>query len=327
MRTAVLAKTARGAIAGGFALLALCAALQSAHGARTRQATRPMKAPLTPADKARVKVEPISQRVAGTRHRAAIDLVLEGREEKALARLVSLQTALQGTAQVSPKDSAWALEELDRTYLSAGRVLFQMGRLKAASEAYMKVRVGSPSWFESLEERSWTHMKMNQPDQALALLKTILSPLFKDRDVSEPYFLQALAHLRTCDYSAIFKTTQLFKERFLDKVKRWEASQDATSLAKLRMVNESVQKMNLVEAEAIQHLYVDPNGRRLGGGRPKVDKRSDQLSFPHQESSEEVWLDEVNDFRVGVKGCQGPGGSSLADGSQARKDAGNGGAL
>lgn len=226
------------------------------------------------------------------RHAQAIEIALAGDAKTAVRLLRSLQSEKMST------------DEKDRVNLSIGRVLYGTGDYIGAIESYMKVTAGSDSWFEALEERAWAHMQLNQPEEALAQLKTLLSPLFKDKASSEPYFLAALAHLRVCDYPALFKDLDLFKTRFRDRVKAWEASAgfDAQAATRVKAVSETIQKLNIVEAEAIQRLYMDEDLKKKRAAPPKIVKGSGQLSFPVTDS-DEVWLDEVDNYHVRVSGC------------------------
>lgn len=222
-------------------------------------------------------------------HRRAVDQALSGKTKLAIE---NLETLLK--KDMDPG-------ERDRVNISLGRVYYQAKKYPEALQAYSRVRTGYPSWFESLEEKAWTYMQMGKPDEALASLKTVMSPIFKDRDHSEPYFLTALAQLRVCDYPAIFKTISIFKDRFRDRVKTWESSKTSTHKKYLTEVHETIQKLNLVEAEAIQWVYVaDENSSPRYAGR--ISKSGDKLSFPHTEDGE-VWLDEIDNFRVSVRGC------------------------
>ena len=229
-----------------------------------------------------------------SRHVVALEKAMAGDAKGALAILTKLTSATM------------PLDELDRVYLSLGRVHYQAGDSEAALEAFQKVRKGSASWLEALEEKAWTHVRMGKFDDALASLKTVLSPLFQDKIRTEPFFLTSLAQLRVCDYSAMFKTIDQFKSRFRDRVKSWESSNDPAMKGRLKEASETIQKLNLVEAEAIQRLYIDVSGKRHSGSAPKIGANgANQLTFPEVEG-DEVWLDEVDDFRVTVKGCPKP---------------------
>lgn len=227
-------------------------------------------------------------------HAKALDIALSGNPKGALELLKSL------------KSSKLSADEMDRVYISIGRIQYQLGNFADSVEAYGKVRKGSASWLESLEERSASLLRLGKPQEALASLKTVLTPIFEDRTASEPFFVTALAQLRVCDYKSVFKTLDTFKERYRDKVKGWEKNRtDVASQSKLHEARETIKKLNLVEAEAIQHLYIDESGKRQAGAPPKIQRESDDLTFPSDSDTEnkEVWLDEVDSYKVTTKGC------------------------
>lgn len=228
-------------------------------------------------------------------HKRALDLALSGKEKDALKVLTRL---------TSENVNA---DEKDRIYLSIGRIQYQLGKLNEALDAYGKVRAGSPSWLEALEERSVVMLRQGRAEDALATLKTVSAPLYKDQIHSEAYFLIAFAQMRICDYKSVFKTLDLFKERYREKVKTWETagSTDSTTRRNLSEVRETIHKLNLVEAETIQHLYVSEGGKPQAGSPPPIKKEKDQLTFPtnHEIDAKEIWLDEVDAFRVTAKDC------------------------
>ena len=193
----------------------------------------------------------------------------------------------------------------DRVLLSAGRLQYELGKFSDAIATYAKVSRTGPSWMEALEETAWAEFRAGRPQETIARLKTVTSPAFKEDTKSEPLFLLGLAQLRVCDYKAVFKTIELFKTRFADKAKVMEASGTAKDKASLTEIGDTVQKLNLVEAEVIQRLYVDENGKKRGGSTPSVSRGSDQLSFPSMED-DEFWLDEVDGYKVSLKGCLPP---------------------
>lgn len=230
---------------------------------------------------------------ARTRHAQALDLALAGNTKAAIIAL----NKLVDDAKISDDDK-------DRAYLSIGRINYQDGFDEAALVAYNKIEKGSPAWLESLEERAWAEMRSGNPEKAIATLKTVVSPIFKDQVRSESYFTMALAQLRVCDYPSLFKTIEKFKKTFRPKIASWEASTDLASRAQLQEASETIQKLNLVEAEAIQHLYLNDSGKKLGGSVPRIANTVDEMKFPDVDGeNDEVWMDEIDKNRVRVKGC------------------------
>lgn len=297
--------TARSLIAGGILLVSLCSWADTAtHKSSLLVPLESGEALATP-PRRRAHVAAPTKATAAARHLQAVDLALKGDSKGALEVLNQLTSASTAPAM----DDA----ERDRVWLTMARVKYQSEDFQGALAAYQNVRRGGPSWLEALEERADTQMRVGQPQAALATLKTVLTPLFRDRIRSEPYFLAAYAQLRVCDYKSVFKTIDLFKTRFRDPIKLWSAAAgdghaDQIARERLNEARETIQKLNLVEAEAIQRLYLDENGKRQSGSPPKIGRDADQLTFPMdpEMESKEVWMDEVDDYRVTVKGCVQP---------------------
>ncbi|MEK7357685.1 MAG: hypothetical protein AAB250_14635 [Bdellovibrionota bacterium] len=226
----------------------------------------------------------------------------------------ALDTAANGNLKAAIREMQLALSvskdapraERDRVELSIGRLHYENGDFDKAVEAYGHVAKGGPSWLEALEEEAWAQFRRGQPHDSIARLKTVTSSAFVETTTSEPFFLLGLAQLRVCDYKAVFQTIEKFKERFIGKAKAYEASTKASEKTKLKEIGESVQKLNIVEAEAIQRLYLDENGKPRRGSAPSITKGSDQLSFP-DDDTDEVWMDEVDSYKVTLKGCVAPG--------------------
>ncbi len=195
--------------------------------------------------------------------------------------------------------------EHDRTLMSLGRLQYEIGNFNGAIASYEKVSKTGSSWLESLEETAWAEFRAGRPEETIARLKTVTSSVFKDDTRSEPYFLLGLAELRVCDFKAVYKTLDLFKNRFGGAAKKLEASKFANDQLRLKEIGETVQKLNLVEAEVIQRLHIDEDGKRRGGSTPSIARGSDQLSFPSSDD-DEFWLDEVDGYKVSLKGCVKP---------------------
>ncbi|RYZ75840.1 MAG: hypothetical protein EOP05_06775, partial [Proteobacteria bacterium] len=236
----------------------------------------------------------MSETQVRSEHRQALAQALKGDVKGGLRALRSLSKGLETGEKAS--------SEADRVQMSIARLAYETGDYSGAVAAYGKVNKKGSSWLESLEEASWADFRNGETQAALAKLKTVTSPAFKGQVRSEPFFLQGLAQLRVCDFKSVFKTIDLFKDRFSTDVKTLEASPLSSDQAKLKEIGNSVQKLNLVEAETIQRLYLDENGKKRSGSPAKISKSSDQLSFPTLED-DELWMDEIEGFRVTTKGC------------------------
>jgi hypothetical protein len=241
----------------------------------------------------------VSVQQAASIHMHALDMALKGQTKAAISMLKSLEFAFVNAKPARPS-------ELDAVEMSLGRLQYESGSFDAAIDSYSKVMHGGQRWLEALEEQAWAEMARGKPQAAIAKLKTVTSPLFKEKVKSEPYFLLGLAELRVCDYKELFATLDIFKNRFRERVKAMQADHSPSGKVKLAEVSETIQKLNLVEAEAMQRLYLDENGKHRSGSVPHVTKAYDQLSFPQDGRSDEVWMDELEGFQVTLKGCLAP---------------------
>ncbi len=70
----------------------------------------------------------------------------------------------------------------------------------------------------------------------------------------------------------------------------------------LKEFSQMIQKMHLVEAEAIQRMHLDDNmkGRRTAKASDEIKSDANTLEFPFDE---EVWIDELDNYNVKVKDC------------------------
>lgn len=236
------------------------------------------------------KAAVMSESSARAEHREALSLALRGDVKGGLRALKALSKKSLPSA------------EADRIQMSIGRLAYETGDYAGAVSAYDKVDKKGSSYLESLEEAAWAEFRNDETPKALAKLKTVTSPAFKGQVRSEPFFLQGLAQLRVCDFKSVFKTIDMFKTRFTEDVKTLEASSLSSDKTKLKEIGNTVQKLNLVEAETIQRLYLDENGKKRSGSPARIKKGSDQLSFPTTED-EELWMDELEGFQVTTKGC------------------------
>ena len=209
-----------------------------------------------------------------------------------------IKGALRALQDLSLK--AFPRGEKDRVFISMGRLNYELGRFDNAISAYSQVERTGPNWMEALEETAWAQFRLGRPQETIAKLKTVINPVFKSESTSEAYFLLGLAQLRVCDFKAVFNTIELFKKNYAETTKQLEAKNKND--LKLREIGETVQKLNLVEAETIQRLYVDENGKKRTGSVAKIEKSSDEISFPETDD-DEFWLDEVDAYKVSVKGC------------------------
>lgn len=207
--------------------------------------------------------------------------------------------AIKTLKDVSSKN----ISKMDQSRVAAtlGRIYYQAGKYTEAAEQYDQVSKDSPLWLQSLEEKAWAHYQLKNTGKSLAVLKTLLNPVFAEDISSEDYFLQSLNQLKTCDYLGVFNTIEKFKKVSKSPLASLESKAnqgDREASAKVNEYSTTISKLQLVEVEAIQHVYTTENGKRPVIS--KVTKNSSQLSFPE---SDEVWVDEIDSYQVQAKGC------------------------
>ena len=102
----------------------------------------------------------------------------------------------------------------DLMTLTAARLLYQNGYLDAAVKYDQKVSKASDYWLDAQEETGWAYIRKGEPQNTLAITKTLSTPVFASQEGPEPLFLQALANLKVCDYPQVNATLRLFQSRF-----------------------------------------------------------------------------------------------------------------
>lgn len=102
----------------------------------------------------------------------------------------------------------------DLMTLTAGRLLYQNGFLDASLKYYEKIGKKSDYWFQAQEEMAWAYMRKGEPQNAMAITKTLTYPHFKGWVGIESYLLSSFASLKVCDYPGILKTMKSVKPQF-----------------------------------------------------------------------------------------------------------------
>ncbi|OFZ11525.1 MAG: hypothetical protein A2Z20_12890 [Bdellovibrionales bacterium RBG_16_40_8] len=245
----------------------------------------------------------------------------------------------------------------DLKIMTKARLYFEKGSLDKAYANYDMISRSSDFWLEAMEEKAQVMARKKEYASALALLQTVLSPTFDGIVGPEPYLLTALIQLKTCDYSSVFKTSQLFKERFkkrtqaLHEIENSASSSAVTEFIKklssqpldfsslgalakelprniqrdqllqkqsfstktairkriknlaqeeLSEIENIVNKLQIVEAEAIHHIYLAENSEIAREKQGKIASGADVMTFPYKG---EVWLDEIGNYSASIEKC------------------------
>ncbi len=106
--------------------------------------------------------------------------------------------------------------DADLTTLTAGRLLYQNGYLDAAIQYYKKISKNSDYWFMAQEELAWSYMRKGEPQNAIAVTKTLTYPDFKGWVGIESYLLGAFSNLKVCDYTSVMDIMKSIKGQYGD---------------------------------------------------------------------------------------------------------------
>ena len=145
-------------------------------------------------------------------------------EEKAwLEWQLALKFALDGDLGKGAKVLSFLMKEsknfIDKNLMTitAARMLYAEGFLEAAIKYYKKVAKKSDYWFVAQEEMAWSYLRRGEPQNSLAVTKSLVQPGFKALIGPETVFLKALSQLKICDYKAASKSLLDYKNFFKQK--------------------------------------------------------------------------------------------------------------
>ncbi len=164
--------------------------------------------PLSQLEKLLRKTPPNSWERNWTEWRYITSLLLEGQDVKAAKLLKHLQSVKE--------NNPISTNLMD---ITAARMLYQNGYLSQAIRYYQKVSKKSDYWFQALEEMGWSELRLGQPQNTLAHMKTLMTPAFEPDVGPETFYLSSLAHLKVCDYTEVSETLKEFRSRFQRKTK------------------------------------------------------------------------------------------------------------
>ena len=133
---------------------------------------------------------------------------------------MAVSLALNGDVAKSAKVLAHLLRDeqgvvsKDLLTLTAARLLFEQGYLDASIKYYDKIPKNSEYWFVAQEEKAWTYIRKGEPQNTMAISKTLMLPEFAPQVGPEVVFLKSLAELKVCDYPQVVKSIREYKDRF-----------------------------------------------------------------------------------------------------------------
>lgn len=110
--------------------------------------------------------------------------------------------------------SGQTLISQDLVNMTAARLLYEKGFLSPAISYYKSIPKSSEYWFEAQEEISWAYLRKGEPQNTLAVTKSLMVPAFAPHVGPESVFLRSLAQLKICDYAGALTSIKEFRQRF-----------------------------------------------------------------------------------------------------------------
>ncbi len=153
----------------------------------------------------------------------------ENTEERAwLEWQLALHFALNGDAAKGSKVLSLLMKEtnnfidINLMNITAARMLYENGYLDAAIKYYQTVPENSDYWFTAQEELAWSFIRKGEPQNTLAVTKSLVQPGFKALIGPEAVFLRALSQLKVCDYKGSAQSLKDYKAFFRPKAENLE---------------------------------------------------------------------------------------------------------
>lgn len=235
---------------------------------------------------------------------------------------LALAYALQDQADKAAKIMAALLKvkespvSADLLNLTAGRLLFQNGYFDASIKYYEKVAKASNYWLEAQEEMAWAFIRKGEPQNAMAVTKTLTNPAFKGQVGAETHFVQALAQLRVCDYTNVVTGLQSFAKEFKTRAVALNQLSDKADteavlklLAKMRQRNISWSDVGADSKTVPRMMSNDDKMIRLVKGQQFLEQQSQvadelyvkTLAQTGLQAQFDVYKNQMRDRAAGAK--------------------------
>ena len=151
-----------------------------------------------------------------------------------LAPLLSEREVYASVKVGDLKGAAWALknfmepavqaskdpELLVKQNVTIARILYQAGQIQAAQGFYERIPNQSNSYLAAREELAWVYLREGDMPKLRGQIKTLASPIFKDRFQPETYLLRAVSDLKMCFYDEVDKDLKDFSRSNTQWAKR-----------------------------------------------------------------------------------------------------------
>lgn len=102
----------------------------------------------------------------------------------------------------------------EQAYLNIARVYYSEAKYNKAIKYYSKIPRDSNNWLEALFEASWAFSIMENPNNTLGNLHTILSPFYQNRFYPEAHILRAITLFQMCYYDKVKSLLSSFDKKY-----------------------------------------------------------------------------------------------------------------
>lgn len=130
----------------------------------------------------------------------------------------------------------------DLMTMTAARLLFQNGFLDASTKYYEKIPKKSDYWFDAQEEIAWAQIRKGEPQNAMAMTRTLVAPAFKAEVGPEPFFLKSLSEIKVCDYPSVVQTLNDFRVRFKPRTEELAKLTESANTPQVSRIIERMKK-------------------------------------------------------------------------------------
>jgi tetratricopeptide (TPR) repeat protein len=151
--------------------------------------------------------------------------------------------------------------------LTAARLLYQRAMYTPAIRYYEKIPKTSEYWTDAQEEMAWSYIRKGEPQNAMAISKSLVTPAMAGQAGAEGFFVHSLSQLKVCDYPGVISSLQEFSKRF-------KARNSALEQVNAGSQNKEVAKViEMLKAKKIARENLGREGRDL----PRMVARDERL--------------------------------------------------
>lgn len=137
--------------------------------------------------------------------------------------------------------------------IDEARLAYEKGKVDQAIALYNKIPQTSDFWLEALEEKTWSFLRKDQANEALATITTVTSDLLAPQIGPEPYLLKAMINYKLCNIKGVLEDFSFFKTRFKERsaeIEKLADTQTNLSLTKaLTVLKNKKDQLNQIKAD------------------------------------------------------------------------------